>query len=80
MNPRDLEAVCALRARLHACPELSGHEDVTIDTLQDFLSYKTSLRLERREGETMLISLNPRYAPIRVSEGDELRLFGKVVG
>lgn len=50
MNPRDLEAVCALRARLHACPELSGHEDVTIDTLQDFLSYKTSLRLERREG------------------------------
>ena len=37
-------------------------------------------RLERREGETMLISLNPRYAPIRVSEGDELRLFGKVVG
>ena len=37
-------------------------------------------RLERRVGETALISLNPRYAPIRVAPGDELRLFGKVVG
>lgn len=37
-------------------------------------------RLERGPRGVSLVSLNPRYAPIRVAEGDELRLFGKVVG
>ena len=37
-------------------------------------------RLERRNGATELVSLNPLYAPIRVREEDEFRLFGKVVG
>jgi len=37
-------------------------------------------RLERSGDGVALVSLNPRYAPIRVSPGDELRVFGKVVG
>ena len=37
-------------------------------------------RFERVPGRVELVSLNPRYAPIRVAEGDELRVFGRVVG
>ena len=37
-------------------------------------------RFERAAGRVELVSLNPRYAPIRVAEGDELRVFGRVVG
>ena len=37
-------------------------------------------RFERAPGRVELVSLNPRYAPIRVAEGDELRVFGRVVG
>lgn len=32
------------------------------------------------EGGVALLSLNPKYAPIRVRESDELRILGKVVG
>lgn len=31
-------------------------------------------------GQPALISLNPKYAPIAIGEGDELRVLGKVVG
>jgi len=37
-------------------------------------------RLERSREGVALVSLNPLYAPIRVTAEDELRLFGKVVG
>ena len=37
-------------------------------------------RLERAGGSVELVSLNSAYPPIRVSAGDELRVFGKVVG
>lgn len=37
-------------------------------------------RLERSPGCVELVSINPRYAPIRVTVGDELRVFGRVVG
>lgn len=37
-------------------------------------------RLEQRGEGVELISLNRRYAPIRVTAEDELRVFGKVVG
>ena len=37
-------------------------------------------RLERAGGRLELVSLNRAYPPIRVSAGDELRVFGKVVG
>ena len=50
MNPNDLSKVTALRARLHACPELSGREDATLGALHDFLSENTTLALERRDG------------------------------
>ena len=36
--------------------------------------------LERDERGVFLRSLNPHYAPIPVGEGDELRVFGRVVG
>ena len=37
-------------------------------------------RLEREGNRVELVSLNRTYPPIRVSAGDELRVFGKVVG
>ena len=37
-------------------------------------------RLERAPGRVELVSLNARYAPIRVTAEDELRVFGRVVG
>ena len=37
-------------------------------------------RLETGSGTPMLVSLNSAYAPIPVREGDEFRVFGKVVG
>lgn len=37
-------------------------------------------RFSRKKSGVQLISLNPQYAPIRVNEEDDLRLFGKVVG
>ena len=37
-------------------------------------------RLGRDGPEPVLVSLNPRYAPIRVREGDSLRVLGRVVG
>ena len=33
----------------------------------------------RREGETYLVSLNPRYAPIHVLESDRMKLVGRVM-
>ena len=36
--------------------------------------------LGQEEGRTALISLNRRYAPIRVAEEEELRVLGKVLG
>lgn len=46
MNARIVD----LRARLHACPELSGHEVRTLETIHDFLKENTSLRLEALDG------------------------------
>ena len=37
-------------------------------------------RLERVGGRVSLVSLNPRYEPIRVTAADDLRVFGRVVG
>ena len=37
-----------LRARLHACPELSGHEVTTFKIIEDFLRTNTTLAVERR--------------------------------
>ena len=37
-------------------------------------------RLEKTEQGTALISLNSAYAPIPVKSGDDLRVFGRVVG
>ena len=50
MNAEQFEKILALRAALHACPELSGRETRTLDTLFAFLKENTSLRLERRDG------------------------------
>ena len=43
-----MDLIYGLRARLHACPELSGHEDNTLDILQGFLTEHTTLTVERR--------------------------------
>ena len=44
MDPRILD----LRARLHDCPELSGHEVNTFNIIEDFLRTHTTLTVERR--------------------------------
>ena len=43
-----MDRIRALRAQLHACPELSGHETRTLDTLEAFLRENTTLTVERR--------------------------------
>lgn len=45
-----IERITALRAELHACPELSGREARTLQVLRDFLKDNTTLRLEPRDG------------------------------
>ena len=47
MNAAHLEKITALRRQLHACPELSGHETVSFNTLYDFLKAHTALKLEK---------------------------------
>lgn len=48
MNSMNL--IYALRARLHGCPELSGRENQTIETIEAFLRAHTSMTVERRDG------------------------------
>ena len=49
MNAEQFEKILALRAALHACPELSGRETRTLDTLFAFLKENTSLRLDIKD-------------------------------
>lgn len=58
-----------------------------IDTLQDgefgifFLDGNSYIKkLQHNAGGTTLISLNPAYAPIVVTEHSEFKIFGRVVG
>ena len=50
MNADIIPRIAALRAELHACPELSGRETRTLETIHAFLKANTTLRLERRDG------------------------------
>ena len=45
MNTQNLEKLLALRAALHACPEVSGQEVRTKALLMDFLRENTTLEL-----------------------------------
>ena len=44
------DKICALRAALHACPEVSGREVRTLETIRRFLADNTHLTLEVRDG------------------------------
>ena len=50
MNTDIIQEITALRAALHACPELSGQEARTLATLTAFLREHTTLALEARDG------------------------------
>ena len=50
MEQAILEQITALRAQLHACAELSGHEVITRRTLLDFLRRNTTLELIALDG------------------------------
>lgn len=45
-----MEKIIDLRQALHACPERSGHEERTLQTLSDFLRQNTSLDVEDMGG------------------------------
>lgn len=66
MNASHLKIITALRRQLHACPELSGHETVSFNTLYDFLKAHTALKLEKHEGWLLAIH----------HEGDDLPNIG----
>ena len=44
------DIILRLRAELHRCPELSGHEARTLEIIERFLRENTSLEVERRDG------------------------------
>ena len=46
----DMDKLIDLRSRLHACPELSGHEAGTLGIIEGFLRENTTLTLDRRDG------------------------------
>ena len=48
LNAAQLEKIVALRRRLHACPERSGHETATSAAIRAFLEENTSLAVENR--------------------------------
>ena len=50
MEQAMLNKVIALRAQLHACAEVSGHEVVTKRTLMEFLRENTTLELYELDG------------------------------
>lgn len=50
LNNSQLEAVVALRRRLHECPERSGREERTRAVLRDFLSQNTDLTVKDMGG------------------------------
>ena len=50
MNTADFDRICALRARLHAMPELSGREVETMNAIKAFLKENTALRVQRMDG------------------------------
>ena len=50
LNAAQLEKIVALRRRLHACPERSGHETATSAAIRAFLEENTSLAVEDRGG------------------------------
>lgn len=81
------DRIAALRARLHACAELSGHEVVTRRTLMDFLRENTTLELHdcgagfyaaHREENTVrsAIALRADYDALATPEGGAAHLCG----
>lgn len=50
LTPSQIAAVTELRGRLHACPERSGHEVRTLQTIRRFLSENTTLTVEDMGG------------------------------
>lgn len=50
MKRQNLELIKQLRGALHACPELSGQENVTMETLYAFLKKHTSLEIIQKDG------------------------------
>ena len=82
-----LEKIIALRARLHACAEVSGQETVTKRTLMDFLHSHTSLELvdlgaglyavhREVESDRDAIALRADYDALATSEGGAAHLCG----
>lgn len=87
MEQAMLNKVIALRAQLHACAEVSGHEVVTKRTLMEFLRENTTLELyeldggfyaahREAEGAEPAIALRADYDALATPEGGAAHLCG----
>ena len=79
------EQITNLRHALHACPEISGQEKQTKETLQEFLKAHTSLELNdcgggfyaaHREGAGNGIAFRADYDALALPEGGAAHLCG----
>lgn len=70
MNTSNHEKVIALRRQLHACPELSNNEKISMETIHDFLKENTSLSLERYEGWLLATHFEGESLPYIGFRGD----------
>ena len=79
------EQITNLRLTLHACPEISGQEKQTKETLQEFLKAHTSLELNdcgegfyaaHREGAGNGIAFRADYDALALPEGGAAHLCG----
>ena len=79
------EQITNLRHTLHACPEISGQEKQTKETLQEFLKAHTSLELNdcgegfyaaHREGAGNGIAFRADYDALALPEGGAAHLCG----
>ena len=79
------EQITNLRHTLHACPEISGQEKQTKETLQEFLKAHTSLELNdcgegfyaaHREGAGNGIAFRADYDALALPEGGAAHLRG----
>lgn len=83
--PHGWKQITNLRHTLHACPEISGQEKQTKETLQEFLKAHTSLELNdcgkgfyaaHREGTGNGIAFRADYDALALPEGGAAHLCG----
>jgi len=70
VNKTNLELTRSLQKTLHACPELSGCEQITLRTIRNFLERHTSLEVVPMDGWLLARHIEGNDLPIIAFRGD----------